>query len=463
MISRRAAIQAGAIGWGLSTTQLAALQALTDGANPKAKSVIFIFLTGGLSHQDTFDMKPEAPVEVRGEFKQISTRTAGLQICEHLPMLAQRSDRYALLRSMQTNSGGHLAACHMLFTGRMDLPPQFTTEGAPNLNEWPSIPALVTYALRHQNGKVPPAAVLPQPNVNESGVFRPGQYAGLLGKQWEAWHIDIAAGCSLGSGACPDCFRFDGSPFKHTAETVFELPMLTLPEGGQHRLKGRLDLLAKIQQQQNALERSADDFDGQRRQAVSVLADPGVTRAFDVENADPRLRERYGANKFGLSLLMAKRLVESGVKLVQVNLGKNSSWDTHRNNFGALKNNLLPPMDRAVSALLDDLHETGLIDETLVVMTGEFGRTPKINKDAGRDHWAPVNTMMFFGGGVRGGNIIGASDRTGSEPVSDLQTPENFSATIYEALGIPRTAIWPDVDGRPHRIYHGKPIQSLYG
>ncbi len=286
--------------------------------------------------------------------------------------------------------------------------------------------------------------------------------AGRLGERWDAWHIDIAAKCRLGNGACPECFRFDGSDFQHGSEGVFELPMLELPEGGEDRLRGRIDLLGEIQQQQRVLERAGDEFDSSRRQAISVLADEKVTNAFNVEKADQKLRERYGDNKFGLSLLMARRLVESGVNLVQVNLGKNSSWDTHLNNFITLKNNLLPPMDRAVSALLDDLGESGLLDETLVIMTGEFGRTPKINKRAGRDHWGPVNTVMFFGGGVQGGNIIGASDRTGSEPTRDIQLPENFAATIYEALGIPRTGIWRDVDGRPHRIYGGKVIPGLY-
>jgi len=193
------------------------------------------------------------------------------------------------------------------------------------------------------------------------------------------------------------------------------------------------------------------------------LADSKVKNAFDVENAAPKLKERYGANKFGLSVLMAKRLVESGVKLVQVNMGKNSSWDTHSNNFVSMKNYLLPPMDQAVTALLDDLEESGQLDETLVVVAGEFGRTPKINAKAGRDHWGPVNTVMFFGGGVQGGNVIGASDRTGSEVIRDRQTPENFAATIYESLGIPREGIWKDVDGRPHHIYRGKAIPGLYG
>ncbi len=460
--TRRGAIRAGGIGLGLGMAELAGLRALAGNPESKAKSVIFIFLTGGLSHHDSFDMKPDAPDDIRGEFKPIATRTPGLQVCEHLPLLADRSNRYALVRSMQTDSNGHEHACHMLLTGRRDLPLGFSLDKVPSPNEWPSVPAVVTYAHRGRRGRMPPAVILPEPSVNEANRVRPGQYAGQLGDHWDAWHLDIAAKCAKGNGACPECFRFDGSPFEHGSKTVFDIPTLTLPDGGRHRLNGRISLLAEVQRQQRTLERAADSFDGQRQQAISVLTDATISSAFDVENADPRLLDRYGANKFGLSLLMAKRLVKGGVNLVQVNLGKNSSWDTHGRNFATLKDNLMPPMDRAVSALLDDLSESGMFDETLVVMTGEFGRTPKINKNAGRDHWGPVNTMLFAGAGVQGGNIIGASDRLGSEPTRDLQTPENFAATIYDALGIPRDATWVDVDGRPHSIYMANPIDGIY-
>jgi len=181
-----------------------------------------------------------------------------------------------------------------------------------------------------------------------------------------------------------------------------------------------------------------------------------------VENAEPQTLERYGKNKFGLSLLMAYRLVTAGVQLVQVNLGKNSTWDTHRRNFVNLKDNLLPYMDRSVSALLDDLEASGLLETTLVVMTGEFGRTPKINKDAGRDHWGPVMTSFFAGGGVRGGTAVGSTDKIAAYATSNPQTPENLAATIYQALGIPRTAQWKDVEDRPYELFRGEPIAGLF-
>jgi uncharacterized protein (DUF1501 family) len=267
----------------------------------------------------------------------------------------------------------------------------------------------------------------------------------------------------LGNGACPHCFRFEGTPFQHAANTIFETPLLTLPEGGRLRLQDRLGLLQNIERQQRDLAHTAETAraDRHRQQAVAVLANPKVRAAFDVEQADAKTLERYGKNKFGLSLLMAYRLVDAGVSLVQVNLGKNSSWDTHRRNFVNLKENLLPYLDRGVAALLDDLHTSGLLDSTLVVMTGEFGRTPKINKDAGRDHWGPAMTVLFAGGGVRGGNVLGSTDRIAAYPTSDPQTPENLAATIYHTLGIPHTTIWSDVDGRPYELYSGDPISRL--
>lgn len=464
VLSRRSALQRGSIGlFGLGATRLLPPQnTVAARSRRKETSVIFVFLSGGISHQDSFDMKPDAPASVRGEFQPISTRTPGIQICEHLPRLAQRGDRYALVRSVGTNSSGHEQACHMLLTGRLDLPPAFSTRQVPSPNEWPAIPSLMTYALpgRHH---LPPAVVLPQPSVNELGRVRPGQYAGRLGRKWEAWHIDIAANCPLGNGACPHCFRFEKDTFRHAAKTIFNTPLLNLPTGGRRRLAERVRLLHNVEQRRDDLNRMAAGYvlDRHRQEALSVLADPKTSKAFDVEHADPRLLGQYGKNKFGLSLLMASRLIEAGVRFVQVNLGKNSSWDTHRRNFLNLKRNLLPYFDQSISALLDDLAERGLLESTLVVVTGEFGRTPKINKDAGRDHWGPVMTSLFAGGGVQGGRVIGATDRIAAYPIADKQTPENIAATMYHVLGIPRDAQWTDFDGRPHSLYRGGPISGL--
>ena len=460
--SRRALLQAGSIGIvGPSLANIANAEATTSGVAPKAKSVIFLFLTGGISHQDTFDLKPLAPLDVRGEFHPIHTATPGIEVSEHLPRIAKRTDDLALLRSVTTNSSGHGPACHMLLTGRLDIQPGLKTP--PDPNEWPSIPSQVTYALRGGN-RLPPAAVLPQPSINEAAQVRPGQYAGKLGPLWEAWHVDIASKCPLGNGACPDCFRFDHDDFEHAPETIFDTPMLTLPEGGGSRFGRRINLLEEIERQQNRLARNAESgrLDRNRLQAISVLGDPKTSQAFDVENADPKTLERYGKNKFGLSMLMAYRLIDAGVRFVQVNVGKNSSWDTHRRNFVNLKNNLLPPLDRAYTALLDDLKESGLLDDTLVLLSGEFGRTPKINANAGRDHWGPVMTSVFTGGGVQGGQAIGATDKLAAYPVEGKLSVENLAATMFHALGVPRHTDWRDIDGRAHEMYRAEPVAEIF-
>lgn len=463
ILTRRAALRAGAVGL-LGMAEASAMRAMAGAEKRRANSVIFVFLTGGLSHLDSFDLKPDAPDTVRGEFKSVATKTPGIRICEHLPLLAEQSDTWSLVRSIATGSSGHEEACHMLLTGRLDMPAGFSLQNVPNPSEWPSMPALVNYTKQGRGrNNLPPAVVLPEPSVNEAGKVRPGQYAGRLGPRWEAWHLRMATQCSLGNGACPHCFRFDGEPFKHEPATVFETPTLTLPDGGSDRLQDRVGLLNKIERQQLAIEQGAEArlLDRHRQQALTVLSDPRTRGAFEVEKADAKTLARYGKNKFGLSLLMASRLVQAGVSLVQVNLGKNSSWDTHRGNFVNLKENLFPYFDQSVSALLDDLKASGLLDETLVIVTGEFGRTPKINNDAGRDHWGPVMSTLLAGGGVQGGRVIGATDKIGGEPVADRQTPENLAATLYTRLGIPRTAGWQDTDGRPYEVYRGDPIPGL--
>jgi len=457
--TRRDAVRSGAVA-------LAGFPLLAPASQPtsRPKSVIFVFLTGGLSQLDSFDLKPDAPETVRGEFLSIPTRTSGLRICEHLPLLAQRSDKYTVIRSMATGSDGHEIACHMLLSGRLDTPAGFTMENIPNRTEWPSILAQVTHAKRSRGrNDLPVAAVLPEPSINEAGKVRPGQYSGRLGPRWEAWHLGMATKCPLGNGACPFCFRFDGSAFRHEPHTVFETPNLSVAKGSEARLQGRMELLKSLDQQPRSSQRLADapGLDQPRLQALGLLGNPKARAAFLVEQTDEKVVSRYGRNKFGLSLLMASRLSEAGVGLVQVNLGKNSTWDTHNRNFINLKQNLFPYFDHGISALLDDLSESGRLDDTLVIVTGEFGRTPKINKDAGRDHWGAVMSLIVAGGGVRGGRIIGSSDRLGAQPATERCTPENLAATIYTALGIPAHSTWEDMDGRPYELYRADPIEGL--
>jgi uncharacterized protein (DUF1501 family) len=235
------------------------------------------------------------------------------------------------------------------------------------------------------------------------------------------------------------------------------------------RFDHRLGLLSTIDAQRRALEESAEvaQYDRQRQTAISLLSSQEIRNVLDVTNADAATQQRYGANSFGWSLLMAYRMVQAGVNLVQVNLGNNEAWDTHGEAFWRLREKLLPPTDRALSALLDDLSGSGLLDSTMIVMGGEFGRTPKISllpdnyKEPGRDHWGAVQTLFFAGGGVKGGNVIGASDKIAAYPADSPQKPENMAASIYDALGIPPAAAWYDEVDRPHRIYHGQPIPGL--
>lgn len=469
-MTRRAAVQAGALGLlGLGINHVRALRAGESSAAPArhAGACIYIFLSGGLAQHDSFDMKPEAAVDVRGEFQPIATRTAGIQICEHLPMLAQRSHLWALCRSVTHSSNEHSAGHHIMLTGRSDIPRGFNPS-VPGAMDHPSVAAIANVMTASRNN-LPPAVVLPEKLVHNTGRVIPGQFAGHMGAQRDPWFVEASPFHATSYGAFPD-YRFDHQQRGNADARVFQAPSLTLPHGlSEQHFHGRLELLGTLDRQRRMLDHAArtERFDGFRQDAIALLTDAAVHRALDVTRADEREQERYGKNAFGWSLLMARRLVEAGVNLVQVNLGNNETWDTHGNAFPHLKDKLFPPTDRALSALLDDLHERGLLDQTLIVMAGEFGRTPKISllpqhyKLPGRDHWGAVQSVFFAGGGVQGGRVLGASDRIGAYPADDPQSPENLAATIYSSLGIPATAAWYDSLHRPHLIYHGEPITEL--
>jgi hypothetical protein len=470
VFTRRAALQAGAIGLlGLGMNHVEALRAaVPERRESRARAVIYIFLSGGLAQQDSFDLKPDAPAEIRGEFKPIDTATPGIRICEHLPGLAKRSNLWALVRSLTHPSNDHSAGHLIMLTGRSQLPPGFSAS-SPMPTDWPSIAAIAVAATQPRNN-LPPAAVLPEKLVHYSGRIIPGQFAGQMGSLREPWFIEASGFDNLAYGAYPE-FEFDHQerPIKPKRKG-FQAPNLSLPEGlSGGQFEGRLGLLAEVDRQRRDLERltSVRSFDRSWERAVAMLTNPRVRQALDVGRTEPKVLDRYGNNAFGWSLLMARRLVEEGVNLVQVNLGNNETWDTHGNAFPHLKEKLFPPTDRALSALLDDLSESGLLDSTLIVMAGEFGRTPKITtlpqyyKLPGRDHWGAVQTVFVAGGGVRGGTVVGSSDKIGGYPKSDPQTPENLAATIYDSLGIPATAMWTDAQDRPHHIYYGEPIRGL--
>ena len=471
-MTRRSLLQAGTISLlGLSMDQLAALQSENAGGEGKqtAKSVIYIFLSGGLSQIDSFDMKPEAPEEIRGEFQSIATKTPGLRICEHLPNLARCSDQWALCRSISHSSNEHSQGHHMMLTGRSDLPIGFDSS-RPKESDWPSLAALAAHQLAPKGG-LPTSMVLPEKLIHRTGRVLPGQFAGMLGRRHEPFYVETSKFNAATYGAYPDYLFHHSDGKADGSKKQFLAPNFTLPQGvGLDRLKDRLALMDQLNAQTAHLEKTAQAGSMNRFQdlAVKLIGDPKTRKAFEVHQADPKLLDRYGRNLFGWSLLLARQLVETGVNLVQVNLGNNEAWDTHQAAFPNLKNFLFPPMDQAVAALIGDLKDRGMLEDTLVVMASEFGRTPRIFKIPkaplpGRDHWGSVQTALFAGGGIQGGAIVGETDKLGGHPIADPHTPEDFAATIYQALGIPEGAVWHDLSGRPHFIYHGQPIAGLFG
>jgi len=469
--TRREIIQAGAIGLlGLGMNHVGALKALASpGVKPaagKAKRVIYIFLSGGLAQHESFDMKPDAPMEIRGGFKPIRTRTPGVHICEHLPELAKRSNKWALVRSLTHGTNDHSLGHHVMLTGHSE-PPLGFDRTKPKSTDYPSIASLVT-ALAPRHNNLPPALVLPEKMKHRDGRIINGQLAGMMGAKWDPWFLEMSPYHPAHYGAFPEYLFHHETGFHKDDRVKWETPHLSLPEGlSLDRVLDRVSLRNQLESQSDALATAADEgFDKYREAAVSLLTNSKVHDAFALDKVSAQQLDRYGRNSFGWSLLMARRMIETGVSLVQVNLGNNESWDTHQKAWTNLKSFLLPPMDKAVSALIDDLDASGLLDETLIVMGSEFGRTPKISTlkgatEAGRDHWGAVQTVFLAGGGVRGGTVIGSSDKHGGQPASDAQKPENLAATIYEALGLPREITWEDLSNRPHYLYEAEPIKGL--
>jgi hypothetical protein len=478
-VSRRTAVQTGAVGLlGIGLNHLQQLRAATGRSLPisaTAKSCIYIFLSGGLSQHDSFDMKPGAPDDIRGEFNPISTNTVGTQICEHLPGLARRSQQWSLVRSLTHPTNDHTAGHYFMLTGRSIASPGFRGDRVARPGDWPSIASVVGDALPARNHNLPPAIVLPERLVHWSGGVIPGAYGGLMGSHRDPFFIEASPyGDPFWRGAYPE-YTFANEtkkPPKDADQRIYQAPNIKLsPELTLGRVNGRTELLRELDRQRRDLEESAtvQKYEEHRTSAISLLAANDVRKAFDVTNADARTQERYGKNSFGWSLLMTFRLIEAGVNLVQVNLGNNETWDMHGDIFPRLKNKLFPPTDRALCALIDDLTASGLLDSTLIVMGSEFGRTPKLSTLEtsfplpGRDHWGAVQSLFVAGGGVQGGTVIGSSDAIGAYPASQPETPENLAATIYRALGIPDVAAWHDELARPHQIYHGQPIKGLIG
>jgi uncharacterized protein (DUF1501 family) len=452
-LSRRELIEVGcstALGLGLSTLVGGRARAASVTA-PRAKSVLFLFLFGGPSHLDTFDPKPEAPDECRGEFRPIDTSVPGVRICEHLPQLAQRMHHWALVRSMSCSSsfGDHRFAVHGMLGVIDELPPGAGL--AASRHDWPSWCASVEYFRRSGHG-MPASVVLPGEILDPGTGLYPAQNAGLLGAKFDPFQVR--------SNPADQNYRVDES--------------LRMPAGlSIDRLASKRDLLVALDRQRFQLDASfkTRSYDHDRQEAFRLLTNGRLARALAVEDEPDAVRERYGRNVYGQSMLMARRLIAAGIPIVQANITNHAFWDTHYNNFPSLQKDLLPQFDQAVSALMDDLDTSGLLRETLVVMMGEFGRTPKLVKpdgliphfkSAGRDHWMDCFFSLFAGAGVRGGQVIGRSDAIGAHPMTQAYHHSDVAATVYTALGIDPASQFVDIQGRTHRLNNGNVIEPLY-
>lgn len=423
----------------------------------RAKRCILLFMWGGPAHQDTWDLKPDAPREIRGEFNPIDTVVQGVRICEHFPMLARYTDRLAIIRSMTHTDVNHNTGTHLLLTGQPSPP---GGEGADLARDWPNFGSTFSRLRRGASVLPPFVSMRPKPEI-ENDVPRfveqsHGQFAGWHGREFDPMTID----------ADPNSAKY------HVAD--FDLPV-EIPVG---RLDARRDLLRTMDDSARRLDALKENaaHDPHYARAFDLLYSAAAGSAFDLAAEPDAVRDRYGRNPHGQSVLQARRLIERGVPLVTVfwpSEGiKNVSiyWDTHSRNFIDLKQRLMPQADLAFTALLDDLESKGMLEDTLIIWTGEFGRTPKVgqrNSDAGaaadgRDHWPGCFTSVLAGGGIRGGIVHGRSDRHAAYPAEDAVPPVDLVATIYHCLGIPPELPMTDIQGRSLVICGGSPVLPLF-
>lgn len=454
MMHRRELLQIGGssfFGLGLSSLLERQAAARTEpkssvaGGHARARSVVLVFLTGGGSHIDMFDPKPDSP-EVKGEFDPINTQVPGLHFGELMTGLAQRAQHLAVVRSMSHGDNRHLSGSHNTLTGAIQ-PFRGDSNQAKSLNreDWPCYGSAMDY-LRPADDGLPSHVTLPHPLIEGSLVW-PGQHAGFLGTAYDPY--------VLKDDPNKDEFRVDG---------------LSLIEGlSVKRVEQRRDLLKQVVQSESVLSESAagQRLSSQFEAAYSMLTSGRLRKAFRIQEEPDEVRERYGRTRMGQTLLLARRMVEAEVPVIQCNMGIVQSWDTHEDHFNRLKTKLLPPTDQGVSALLDDLIARGLLEQTMVIIVGEFGRTPKIsplasNKVPGRHHWAHAYTAVFAGAGVEGGQVIGQSDAQGGYPLTSPWSPSDLGATVYSALGIDPNSEVHNRLGRPVRLNQGKIMDVLY-
>lgn len=446
--TRREILRAGAIGLGGLTLpnllRFQTAQAAESFPRAKARSVIILFLSGGPAQQDMWDMKPEAPEEVRGTFRPIGTNVPGIQITEHMPRLARHADKCAILRAVNHTQTGHPAAAYWMMVG-MPIGRPARDAGFMSREDRPH-PGSALHKLLGASESMPPFVMIPEA-IQPNGPERSGQHAGMLGAAYDPYRVNSDPNL-------PD----------YSPGALEPLPGLS-----PVRFTNRRHLLQTVSRQKEFLDQTAAaaSVDPYFEKAFSLVTSDKAQRAFDVSAEPDAVRDRYGRHVFGQSTLVARRLVEAGVRLVHVNWvrhdgGKGGQgYDSHRDHLNWAKNKLLPPTDNAMASLLEDLDERGLLDETLVIAMGEFGRTPRFNKNGGRDHWSRCFSLVMAGGGIRGGQVYGVSDEVAAYPVADAVTPQEVMATVYHNLGVdPHTLIY-DRQNRPHTLVEGLPIEAI--
>jgi uncharacterized protein (DUF1501 family) len=440
LLNRRCLLKVGAVGLaGLTQAQMLRAESSASSRKATAKSVILLFQFGGPSHLDTFDPKPEAPAEIRGEFASIETSNPALRMCEHLPQLAKIADKFALVRSVHHKSSSHNPGAYYSLSGREPLINVVTLNASAT--DFPHPGSVVDY-LDRSPSEVPKFVSLP--TMIADGPFRtPGEFAGFLGKKHDPLWV-----------------------LKDPNSSSFNVDELTLPsEIDIHRLDDRRTGLEQL----NALSELADKvaavkgMSEYQARAMSLLTSAKTREAFQIQKETDATRDRYGRHTYGQSVLLARRLVEAGVRFVTVYFSRGiRGWDTHDNNFSTMKQDHCPKTDQTLSALLLDLEQRGLLNDTLVYWTGDFGRTPKINDKAGRDHWPPCQTVLFAGGGVQGGRLYGSSDRNGAYPHDNPCRPDDITATVFHALGYDPATHVTDQLSRPLPISAGRAIEALF-
>ena len=449
-ISRRQVLATSLGCAGFSLTDFLQLQSIAKEnkteTKGKAKSCIILFAWGGMSHLETWDPKPEGPKEIRGSFDTIPTATPGIHIGEHMPYLAKQTNKLAIVRSMHHGSSAHGKAMYWNFTGHK--PPQSDTAAnlPPSSSDWPSLLSVIS-KFKSAPAGLPSSIRIPYPLV-DNGTLQAGEYGGWLGSSYNPIVIRTPKGKEFG-GVSRDLGASRIDPKEAIDRKV---------------LSSRLGLLGHLDQFQG-IGNSVTDMDYFRNLATDMLMSPNVRNAFDLDLESRATKDKFGNHICGLSMLLARRLVQAEVPIVTVacsagdlNGSAGDHWDTHADNFNRIKNTMLPAFDRPAAALLDDLDERGMLDETLVVFLTEFGRTPKINKNAGRDHYPSCYSVAFAGAGIQGGQVYGKSDKSGSEPAENACGPADLHATIFEAFGINHKTTITDRLGRPFPISDGEPL-----